>query len=172
MFRRATLKDLDIINEIYNDIHTEEEAGRAFTNWKREVYPTKSTALDALTAEELFVEIDSGVIVASARINKKQVAEYANAEWQYSAHDDEVMVLHTLAVSPKAQHKGYGVEFVKFYEKYALENNCRYLRMDTWEKNTIARALYKKLGYREVGIVTSEFNGIGGFKLVCLEKKL
>ena len=172
MFRKAEMSDLDRIEEIYNEIHAEEEAGRAFVNWVREVYPTRKNAESAIKSGELFVELDGDIIVASARINQIQVAEYADADWQYAANDDEVMVLHTLAVSPKSARKGYGRKFVDFYEKYALENNCRYLRMDTWEKNSIARALYKKLGYNEVGIVVSEFNGIKDFRLVCLEKKL
>ena len=61
---------------------------------------------------------------------------------------------------------------VQFYEEYAAANGCRYLRMDTNEINTAARGLYRKLGYREVGIVDCEFNGIPGVHLVCLEKYL
>ena len=34
------------------------------------------------------------------------------------------------------------------------------------------RGLYKKLGYREVGIVHCDFNAIRGIDLVCLEKNL
>ena len=44
--------------------------------------------------------------------------------------------------------------------------------MDTNEKNTNARKLYKKLGYKEPGIVPCVFNGIDGVQLVCLEKTL
>ncbi len=43
--------------------------------------------------------------------------------------------------------------------------------MDTNQKNTAARALYKKLGYREVDIRLCGFNGISGVNLVLLEKK-
>ena len=82
------------------------------------------------------------------------------------------MVLHTLVVSPKVGKQGYGSRFVGYYEQFALEHNCHYLRMDTNEKNRAARTLYKKLGYKEVSIVPCEFNGIEGVRLVCLEKKL
>ena len=44
--------------------------------------------------------------------------------------------------------------------------------MDTNAKNTAARTLYQKLGYRESGIVPTVFNGIAGVDLVLLEKKL
>ena len=82
------------------------------------------------------------------------------------------MVLHALVVSPKIKGKGYGTAFVDFYEKYALENGCPYLRMDTNAKNAAARSLYKKLGYIEVSTVPCVFNGIDGVQLVCLEKNL
>jgi ribosomal protein S18 acetylase RimI-like enzyme len=59
-----------------------------------------------------------------------------------------------------------------FYEKYAKENGCPYLRIDTNERNARARAFYKKIGYKEIGIVPCRFNGIEGVNLVLLEKKI
>ena len=59
-----------------------------------------------------------------------------------------------------------------YYENYAREHGCSCLRMDTNERNCSARALYKKLGYREASVVPCEFNGIPDVQLVCLEKKL
>lgn len=46
------------------------------------------------------------------------------------------------------------------------------LRIDTNEKNEVARAMYQKHGYTEIGIVPTDFNGIPGIKLVLLEKYL
>ena len=44
--------------------------------------------------------------------------------------------------------------------------------IDTNVRNTAARALYRKLGYKEIAIVPTTFNGIPGFNLVLLEKNL
>ena len=171
-FRKATEKDIDKIAEIYSDIHTEEESGRAVIGWIREIYPIRSTAEAALLRGDLFVGEDNGKIVGAAIINNNQVPEYKDGSWRHPASDNEVMVLHTLVISPKVPRKGYGKEFVNFYENYALSQNCPYLRIDTNEKNTRARAMYKKLGYEEIGIVPCVFNGIEGVGLVLLEKKL
>lgn len=119
------------------------------------------------------MEDEEGEVVAAARINQVQVPEYADADWRYKdILDNQVMVLYTLVVDPDTSGKGYGTAFVDYYEKYTLEHNCPYLRMDTNERNTAARRLYKKLGYWEADIVSCVFNGIEGVQLVCLEKKL
>ena len=172
IFRKACKNDIDAIEEIYEDVHTEEEAGRAVIGWKRGVYPTRQTAEKSLKRDDLFVAEEDGRVIGVAVINRQQVDVYADADWRFSAPDEEVMVLHTLVISPKAAEKGVGSAFVDFYETYAAEHGCRFLRMDTNEKNTIARTLYKKLGYEERGVVDCVFNGLNDVRLVYLEKKL
>jgi ribosomal protein S18 acetylase RimI-like enzyme len=115
---------------------------------------------------------EDGEILASARINKIQVEEYKHIPWSHAAKDEEVMVLHMLAVAPSAAGRRLGTRFMKFYEDYAIENGCPYLRIDTNEKNERARVLYKRFGYAEKGIIPCIFNGIEGVNLVCLEKTL
>lgn len=172
MFRKATMEDVERIAEIYDEIHLENEAGRMTTGWIRGVYPSEETAEASVRCGDMFVEEENGSIVAAARINQEQVAEYAKADWQYDAPQNQVMVLHTLVVSPKERGKGYGTRFVSYYESHARDQGCCYLRMDTNLHNSGARALYKKLGYQEVSVVPCEFNGIPDVQLVCLEKKL
>ena len=172
MFRKATENDIDRIAEIYGEIHDEIEAGLVNIGWMREVYPNAKTAAASVQRGDMFVMEDGGQIVAAAIMNHVYIAEYAEVTWQYDVPQEQVMVLHTLVVSPKLKGKGYGTKFVAFYEDYARENGCVSLRMDTNANNTSARTLYQKLGYTEVAIVTSEFNGLHAIPLVCLEKKL
>ena len=172
-FRKAISADIPFIAEIYEEIHTEEEAGRVTIGWERGVYPTKATAEAALERDDLFVGVEKdGRIFGAAIINQQQVDVYEGAAWIYPAKDEEVMVLHTLVISPKAAGCGYGEAFARFYEEYARENNCPVLRIDTNERNTRARNMYKKLAYRESDMVPCQFNGIDGVHLVLLEKKL
>lgn len=171
--RRAVLEDIPHIAAIYDHILTEEEQGRAVIGWIRGVYPTEQTARDALEAGTLFVLEQDGAIAAAAKLDQNQVPEYAGAPWRYlDAPDDQVMVLHTLVVDPAFAGRGCGTQFVRFYERYALDHGCPYLRMDTNARNAAARRLYNRLGYWEAGIVPCVFNGIPDVQLVCLEKKL
>lgn len=171
--RKGTEADILRVSGIYDRILDREEKGLAVIGWIRGVYPTEQTAREALAAGELFVAEENHAVTAAARINQIQVPEYADALWEYAdVPDDQVMVLHTLVVDPVCAGKGVGTAFVRFYEDYARQNGCPYLRMDTNARNQVARRLYARLGYREAGIVPCNFNGIPGVSLVCLEKKL
>ena len=173
MIRKATAQDLPAIEEIYLDIHAREESGEITTGWIRDVYPVRRTAEEALRRGDMFVlEEDDGQICGSAVINQLQVDVYEDGEWKFAADDDEVMVLHTLVISSKAKGRGLGRQFVAFYEQYAADHGCNELRMDTNARNQAARALYRELGYEEIGIVPTVFNGIPGVDLVLLEKHL
>ncbi len=187
MIRRAREEDIPAIAAIYDEIHAREAAGETTTGWLRDVYPVRKTAEDAVARGDMFVQeiggqagdihagdsrSGSGRIVGTGIINQIQVDVYADGDWQYPAADDEVMVLHTLIISKKTEEKGLGKQFLDYYEAFALENGCRYLRLDTNARNKAARAFYKKHGYTEIGIVPTVFNGIPGVDLVLIEKKL
>jgi len=172
IIRSAEGKDIGEVAAIFERIIEDEERGISAVGWKRGVYPTRATAEAALTQGDLFVLEDEGRVVAAMRINHEQVPEYSKCRWDYPAGDKQIMVAHTLVVDPAAKGKGYGRQMVAFYEQYAREHRCPFLRMDTNAINTRARALYQSLGYKEIGITPCAFNGIGQVNLVCLEKKI
>lgn len=196
--RKATPADLEGVCAVFDEIHTAEEAGQLTTGWKREIYPVRGTFEAALERDDLFVaetaaapslpegsacgeaagSADETEVPAAPRIigagilNRIQVDVYEGAPWRCEAPDEEVMVLHTLGIAPSGAGCGAGTAFVKYYEAYAREHGCRELRIDTNETNRAARRLYGKLGYSEIGIVPTVFNGIPGVNLVLLEKTL
>lgn len=170
MIRRAETGDLDAVERIYNELHDAEERGDITVGWKRDIYPARSTAEDAIKRNDLFVLEDDGDVLGAGIINNIQVDVYHGAPWGHEAEDDKICVLHTLVISPRAGRKGLGRQFVNFYEEYARVHGCHELRLDTNEKNTIARKMYRKLGYKEISIAPTVFNGIEGVNLVLLEK--
>lgn len=171
-FRKATAADLDAVAAIYDRIHTEEEAGRTTIGWVRGIYPIRATAEAALARGDLFVEEAGGVITGTAILNHLQGKEYIGAPWRITAPDDRILIMHTLVIDPAVKSRGLGTAFADFYERYAREQGCTALRIDTNKRNTPARTLYNKLGYREVTTVPCQFNGIDGVDLVLLEKAI
>lgn len=168
MIRKATKDDIKNIAVLYNDVID----ANTQVGWAKGIYPNEQTAEIAVNNGEMFVIEADGKIVASAIINQKQAPVYSECKWSIQADDNEIMVLHTLCVSPSYSKRGFGSEFMKFYEEYALKNSCHCLRMDTNKTNANARGFYKKLGFREAGIYPCKFNGIDNVNLVCLEKRI
>lgn len=171
MIRKADIGDLGEIGQIYDKIHTNEEKGITAIGWVRGIYPTVKTAERAIKRGDMFVSEKETGIIACVVIDRLQAPEYEKVPFTPAA-SNEVMVLHTLAVDPECQGRGCGSEIVGFYEKYARENNCKYLRMDTNRTNAAARAFYKKNGFREIAEIPYYFEGIPNLKIVCLEKEL
>ena len=136
------------------------------------MYPSRESARVALERDDLFVLEDGGRIIGSGIINQIQVDVYAGAPWKHDVPDEQVCVLHTLVISPAAAGRGFGRAFVMFYERWAAEHGLYELRIDTNARNAAARAMYRRLGYREIGMVPTVFNGIPGVNLVLLEKNL
>lgn len=173
MIRKASLSDIPAVCRLYDRIHTAEENGTLSIGWVRGVYPVEETAACAFRDGSLFVEENQdGVIIGAAIINGIQLPEYRTDTWLYPVPDEKVTVLHTLVISPESGGHGYGKTFVKFYENYALSIGRPYLRLDTQEKNVLARRMYHALGYREADIVPCDFHGIKSVRLVLLEKNL
>ena len=172
MIRKAAQADIDAVVQIYDEVHTAEEAGTITVGWIRDVYPVQATAEAALARDDLFVLEQDSIIAGAGIINQLQVDVYTGAPWEHPVSDDAVCVLHTLVISPRYSRMGLGKQFVDFYETYARENHCPELRMDTNARNQTARIMYKKLGYKEIAVVPTIFNGIPGVDLVLLEKWL
>ena len=172
MIRKAAKADLGAVLQLYETMHDAQEAGLICTNWKRGIYPSRATALSALERDDLFVMEENGRIIGSGIINQHQLSIYAGAPWQHTVPDDQVCVMHTMMVSPAESGKGHARAFLSFYEQYALAHGCPELRIDTSEINTPARAMYRKHGFREIGIAAQELNGIPDVSLVMLEKYL
>ncbi len=172
LIRKAREEDIDAVEALYEKIHDAEENGTLTIGWIRGIYPVRQTAEDARKRGDLYVLTEAEKVLGAAVINHIQVDIYRDAKWKQDAEDKDVCVLHTLVIDPDASGKGYGKAFVRYYETYAKENGCPELRMDTNEKNKTARAMYQKLGYEEIGILPTEFNGIPNVNLVLLEKSL
>ena len=170
--RPAVEADIPGVAAIYEKIHSEEEVGRTTIGWQRGVYPTRATAETALSLGDLFVGESGDRIAAAMRLNQEQVDVYVSAAWEHPAPPEQVMVMHTLVVDPELGRRGIAARMIAFYERYALEAGCPFLRIDTNERNLRARGMYRKLGYKEVSILPCNFNGIPGVGLVCIEKYL
>jgi len=59
--------------------------------------------------------------------------------------------IESLYVREEYRNKGIGKALISFMEKEASARNITHFHISTSEKNTVARALYGKLGYKNTG---------------------
>lgn len=153
LIRKATSTiDVENVANIYDRIHNQEESGIVSIGWRRGIYPTMQTALDAFDNDNLFVLCINDRVVASAIINQEQPGGYSNVEWQYQSEKNKIGVLHTLVVHPDFSGQGLGKAFVTFFESYCRDMGYEVVRLDTQVKNVRPFKLYPKLGYRLASI--------------------
>lgn len=169
--RKATVNDIDRIAEIYDALTSDPETCK-FTNWAKGVYPTRSFAEKALSDGDLFVGEDENGIFGTMLLNTNQLPEYNDIPWIHSADCNEVLVIHTLCIDLKYKGKGKAKEMVAFAEEYGRQNNMKVIRLDTYEGNFPACAMYPKLGYEYSGKAFFNFMGKIPENLKCFEKLL
>ena len=173
MFRLANPSDLDAIEEIYEEILDAEDARPvSYTNWQRGKYPTRATAQAALEAGTLWVAQEGGVTYGCVNLNGEQLPEYDAIPWKFPAARDEVGVIHTLVIRPSWSGRGKAREFVAFCEDEFRRQGKKVVRLDTYEGNHPANAMYPRLGYRLAGATEFFFQGFIHEILNCYEKAL
>ncbi|KAI5199547.1 hypothetical protein E4T39_06193 [Aureobasidium subglaciale] len=79
----------------------------------------------------------------------------------------DALEINNLAVSPAAQGKGYGKVFMAFSEEFAKDNGITKLELYTNVKMVENLALYRKLGYQELGRWSED-----GFERVFFRKEV
>ena len=80
-----------------------------------------------------------------------QGEDYHAIEWNEQVSDNEVAVIHILAVSPDSQGTGIGSEMIREAIRLAQRNGMRAIRLDALASNTPAHKLYKRLGFEYRG---------------------
>ena len=173
MIRKAQEGDLRAVDGIYNAILDQEEAsGVSYTNWQRGKYPTVAYARRALEAGTLYVAEEDGTVYGAAVLNAEQLPEYDAIPWQFQAQPQEVMVIHTLVIHPAWSGGGRARAFVAFCQEEARRQGKKVIRLDTYQGNQPANALYQRLGYHLAGATEFFFMGFIHEVLNCYETLL
>ncbi|PWM21551.1 MAG: GNAT family N-acetyltransferase [Collinsella tanakaei] len=171
--RQAKAADLAAVEGLYDEVIERLEKGENTTGWFRGWYPTRETALRAIEAGEMYVMYREGALAGSMVLNSIQPDVYHTLEWNVQAQGEEILLVHTLAVSPRFRGKGISTALMDFVEKEAALRGCRCIRFDTSARNIPAIRLYERLGYEFRGTVDlglTDMPAAGYDEFRCYEK--
>jgi ribosomal protein S18 acetylase RimI-like enzyme len=172
IIRKARASDIAKVGQSYTDLLLYERENGSTSNWVLGLYPTISVAETAFRSQTLYVLVVEDKVCGSMILNHLQPEEYQRVEWQYIGNEDEILVLHTLCIPPDCAGRGYGQKMVDYALNLALEQNLLALRLDTWEGNKPAAALYTKMGLRYAGTTHALFQGAIPCELIFFEKSI
>lgn len=133
-------------------------------------YPSLSFFRAAAAEGTLFVLTDRAESAGVVVLNEWQLPEWSAVEW--GEREGPVLVIHSLAVSPSAQGRGYGRALLNFCESFATDNGYAAIRLDAFPENPKALQLYVRHGYQLRGQVRVQGKPAGHDLYNCYEKRL
>ncbi|WP_455684462.1 GNAT family N-acetyltransferase [Thomasclavelia sp.] len=163
----ASLKDIDEVEELYNIIVDDLVENINYPGWKKGVYPTRLEAVSGIEKQELYIVRFENKIIGSVIINHEQEKNYYLGSWKVKAQNNEIYVIHTLAVHPQYKRLKVAQKLLAYVEKLAKQNNIKAIRLDVRKENIPAIRLYKQCNYSYVGEINLDFRGfdLGLFEL-------
>ncbi len=149
----GTMNDVLELEKLYDDLNDYFLNGFNYPGWLKGVYPIRETAETGIKEENLFALKINNIIAGSIILNHKPEEAYKQVSWGVEAENNEIIVVHTLAVHPDFLKQGIANKLMDFAKEYAIQKNAKAIRLDVSIHNTPAIALYEKLSYKYIGTV-------------------
>ena len=124
--------------------------GEGIDQWD-DAYPTVGIVAADVKDGTLIVAERAGDVIGAVTLNAHQEPAYREVAWRLA--DGPIGVVHRLMIAPTAKRQGVGRALMAAVEVRAGGQGLRALRLDTFTGNAPALALYRALGYAEVGTV-------------------
>ena len=147
----ATQNDFDAIITFYDDVTERTPEMTTYARWQKGKHPTEEGINAYINEGSMYLYRDNGKIVGAMAVTMYQSEDYHAIDWSQQVADDEVAVIHILAVSPDSQGKGIGSEMIRETIRIALSKGMQAIRLDALASNTPAHKLYERLGFEYRG---------------------
>lgn len=170
--RAAKEQDLVSIRQLYDRVTTALETGINYCGWAKGFYPTAETAQSAFDKNRLYLVEQEQQVVGSFVLSQDFEPCYEQAQWSLPSDYSKILVVHTLAVDPAHAGKGIGKKILDFVCQHGTSLGITSIRLDTYEKNLPAIALYEGCGFRFAGKVDLGRSDRGLDWFHCYEKLL
>ena len=168
----ATADDLPAVAKLYDDVTAYLESNVNYCGWRRGLYPIQQDAEQALEQSCLYVAKLENEVVGSFVLSQKFEPAYEAANWSLPSDYNNLFVIHIFAAHPAFSGRGIGRKMLEYVAELARSQGMSSLRLDTYEKNLPAIAVYESCGFRFVGKVDLGKGDWGLDWFNCYEKIL
>lgn len=109
---QATFEEDDAIQAFYDDVTARTPDMSLYARWSKGKHPTADGIRSYIKEGSMYLYKEEDIIVGAMAVTMYQGEDYHAIEWSEQVPDDEVAVIHILAVHPDRQGSGVGSEMV------------------------------------------------------------
>ena len=147
----ATIYDYEPIIAFYDDVTERTPNMARHARWSKGKHPTAEGIRAYIEEGSMYLYKENEQIAGAMAVMRYQGLDYHTIEWSQDVADNEVAVIHILAVSPDYQGKGIGSGMIREAIHLAHKNGMRAIRLDALASNTPAHRIYERLGFEYRG---------------------
>ncbi|MBQ3385313.1 MAG: GNAT family N-acetyltransferase [Erysipelotrichaceae bacterium] len=171
IFRKATKQDQENLLALYDSVIEQQKYDKYGASWTKGVYPTDADIISHLEKGEIYVGEENKVLACCCVVVAGEDEIYKNADWRTAVNDDEIAVLHLLAVNKDFRRKGLATEFL-YHIKNELEGKFKVIHLDALISNLPADRLYRKFGFKCIGRYPVWYEDLGDTEVYLYEYTL
>ena len=150
--RLASKNDIDAIEKLWDELNDYLAEHENYPRWKKGVYPLREHAEEGIAESSLYVAVDNERVIGTIVYSREQEQAYQSVKWQVD-YNVPVMIIGKLAVHPDYFGCSVGKELLDYASIIGKQQGIKAIRLDTYEENLPAIRLYKKCGFKDMGLV-------------------
>lgn len=151
ILRKATTEDYPSVLAFYEDVIERTPDIGIHARWSDGKHPAPDGIRAFIAEGSMYLYEEGNVIIGATGVTMYQGEDYHAITWSRDVADEEVAVIHMLAVTPDRQGEGIGAEMVRSAIRLAQELGMKAVRLDALASNTPAHRLYERLGFEYRG---------------------
>lgn len=128
--QKATPDDFTAIIAFYDDVIEHTPCVTKYARWQKGKHPTADGIKAYIKEGSMYLYKEGGLIAGAMAVTMYQGADYHAIEWSTQVADNEVAVIHILAVRPGKQGTGIGSRMVLEAIDLAKEKGMKAIRLD------------------------------------------
>ncbi len=167
--KRCGIDDIDRMSKFYRCVSENTENMEWFGKWIYGLHPTKEQIEFYIKSGFMYSFEKSGEILGTVAVTPFQGTEYQDVDWQIVCHNDEVSVVHLLAVNPDYQGCGIARKIMCNVIDIARNNHSKSVRLDALSCNIPAHRLYRSIGFEKTDIRNWYADNVGNTEFCLFE---
>ena len=168
MIRLAETKDLERLYLFYDEVIAHQKYDVYGAGWTKDVYPSREDLRMHLENDLFYVLEEKDGIIGAGCISLHEDDMYRNAPWSRDLKEDEIAVLHLLAIHPDHRRKGLSKTLLDQIIR-DLSGQVKAIHLDAVKGNEAAIGLYEKAGFRSIGLYEVYYEDTGDIMVNLME---